>query len=147
MKKKFKNIYKEILTFIGMKRRVIVWIAVAALVLAAGIYVYTTKYCVGSCGGIPLPAEQAPFNVYAENVIKISGFAFNASEVTIKKGETLTWINLDPMRYQLLSDSGNEISSDILNRGQTYSHTFYNRGIYLYHCVMHPYMNGSIIVE
>jgi plastocyanin len=146
MKKMFKNIYKEILALVRMKRAVIVWIVVAALVLAAGIYVYTTKYCVGSCEG-SLPAEQAPFNVYAENVIKISGFVFNASEVTITQGEALTWINLDTVQHQLLSDSGNEISSEMLNRGQTYAHTFYNRGTYSYHCAIHPDMHGKIIVE
>jgi amicyanin len=125
-----------------MKRALIVWIVVAALIIAAGVYFMLYKNSVTS-----LPAEQAPFNVNAENVIKISGLAFNASEVTIKQGETLTWINLDTMQHQLLSDSGSEISSGMLNRGQIYAHTFYNRGTYSYHCVIHPDMHGKIIVE
>jgi hypothetical protein len=44
------------------------------------------------------------------------------------------------------SDSGTELGSATLNAGKTFSHTFAATGTLPYHCKIHAYMVGKIVV-
>ena len=79
--------------------------------------------------------------------IEISNFAFNPSEIKIKKGETVVWINRDSAPHTVTSDSGNEINSPQLSNEQVYSHLFSNTGTFNYYCSVHPSMKATVIVE
>ena len=79
--------------------------------------------------------------------VEISGFAFNPSTLTIPKGATVIWTNMDSAAHTIVSDSGNEIDSGSIAKGETYGHTFSTSGTYNYHCGIHPSMKGQIIVE
>lgn len=79
--------------------------------------------------------------------IQINNFAFNPSETKIKKGETVTWTNLDDAAHTVTSQTGMELNSEALNKGEIFTHTFSQSGIYDYHCKFHPRMKGKIIVE
>jgi plastocyanin len=76
--------------------------------------------------------------------ITISGFAFNPATLTVKKGTTVTWTNNDSVPHQIKSDSFN---SDLLSKGQSYSMTFNDAGIFNYSCTIHPSMTGQLIVQ
>jgi amicyanin len=82
-----------------------------------------------------------------ENNIIIKDFGFNAQSITIKVGDVVTWVNEDPMQHTVTSDSGSELNSDSLNKGEIYSHTFNQKGTFSYQCNIHPSMKGKIIVE
>jgi plastocyanin len=122
-----------------MKRQVVTWIA-AALVIVAGLYYFLYVY--------PGNSSTAPAT-YVPPVpdIRIINFTFVPENYTIQKGETVIWMNLDYGPHQIMSDSGNEISSSVLHRAEVYSHTFKTAGRYSYHCAIHPSMKGKIIVE
>ena len=77
--------------------------------------------------------------------VDISNFAFNPSELTIKIGDTITWINQDSVQHTITFDSG--LDSGILSKGQNYPHTFDKAGAYTYHCKIHPSMKGKVIVK
>ena len=81
------------------------------------------------------------------NNIQIANFAFSPSELIIKKGETVTWVNQDSVKHTITSDSGTEISSQLLSKSETYSHTFNTQGTFSYHCSLHSGMAGKIIVQ
>ncbi len=81
------------------------------------------------------------------NVIKIIDFSFQPAEITIEKGETVTWVNQDTIQHTVTSDQGNELNSDLLSNGQVYSHTFDQTGAFPYHCTPHAYMKAQIIVQ
>jgi plastocyanin len=121
-----------------MKRQVVMWIA-AALVIAAGLYYFLYVY----------PGSSTAPVTYVPPVpdIRIINFTFVPENYTIHKGETVIWMNLDYGPHQIVSDSGNEIASSVLHRAEVYSHTFRTAGKYSYHCAIHPYMSGKIIVE
>src|SRR3989338_3599659 len=70
--------------------------------------------------------------------VSISGFAFSSKELRVSAGTTVTWNNDDSAPHTVTSDSGSEMDSATLNKGQTYSHTFNQKGIYSYHCTIHP---------
>ena len=79
--------------------------------------------------------------------IKLKNFAFNPSEIIIKKGSVVIWTNEDSYNHDVTSESGDELNSGILSKGQTYSHTFNQAGTFDYYCTIHPSMKGKIIVE
>ncbi len=79
--------------------------------------------------------------------IEISNFAFSPKEIKIKKGDTIIWTNKDSAKHTITSDSGNELDSDLLADGESYSHTFTETGAFDYHCTPHPYMKAKVVVE
>ncbi len=109
-------------------------LAVLAVVFAAGCGKKSTN---SSGGGAVVPP----------NSVFISGFAYNPTSRTVAVGTTVTWRNDDGAPHTVTSDSGNELASPTLNRGQSYSHTFNSAGVFTYHCTFHPSMHGSVTVQ
>ena len=79
--------------------------------------------------------------------IEIKNFAFNPITLTIKKGDSVKWTNMDSAKHTVTSDSENELDSELLANGEIYSHTFNEVGTYNYHCAPHPIMKAKIIVQ
>lgn len=113
-------------------------------------------FCLGGCLYERQGSPQAPVEPVAEvpsreaekaQVVDMKGYAFKPSELVIGKGETVTWTNRDYASHSVTSDSGKELDSGLLSRGQSYSHKFNEAGTYPYHCSPHPSMKGKIIVK
>ncbi len=79
--------------------------------------------------------------------VKISGYAFSPKSLTINVGDSVVWTNEDTVSHTVTSDSGGELDSQYLSKGQTYSHIFPQKGTFSYHCSPHPGMKGTIAVE
>jgi plastocyanin len=78
--------------------------------------------------------------------VTIQGFAFSPFDLKINKGDTVIWTNKDSAPHTVTSDSGNELASDSLSNGQTYSHTFNQAGTFNYHCGVHLSMKARVEV-
>jgi amicyanin len=76
--------------------------------------------------------------------ISIKGFAFTPKELTINKGDTVTWTNQDATIHNVV---GGVLQSKDLAKGQTFSYKFTDTGTYDYICGYHPSMQGKIIVK
>jgi plastocyanin len=72
--------------------------------------------------------------------------SYDPKSVTIKVGDTVTWVNEDAPQHDVVADGG-EFKSDLFDKGQSFSHTFTTTGTYPYHCSIHPGMTGTVIVE
>ena len=92
---------------------------------------------------------------------------FEPAHVTVKLGETITWVNAGPIPHTTTCDpeknpvqktrpevvrlppGGEPWDSGLLNRGQAFSHTFAVAGEYAYFCIPHVLsgMLGTITVE
>lgn len=79
--------------------------------------------------------------------VEISNFAFTPNTITISKGSSIVWTNLDSAPHTIVSDTGDELNSESLSKGGTFSHTFNSPGTYEYHCGIHPSMKAKVIVE
>lgn len=79
------------------------------------------------------------------HTINIQNFAFSPAELTIKKGDTVKWTNLDSVAHTATSDNGT-FDSGLLSQNQSWSKTFNETGTFEYHCTPHPYMKAKIIV-
>ena len=78
--------------------------------------------------------------------VSLVNLAFSPATLTVKVGTTITWTNNDSMTHTVTSDNG-VFDSGNLTPGQTFSYTFNNAGTFTYHCVIHSYMKGTIIVQ
>lgn len=82
----------------------------------------------------------------AEWNVEIQNFAFTPRELEIDVGDTVIWTQRDLVGHTTTSDTG-VWSSPLLFVNQTFSHTFDEPGTFPYHCVPHPEMRGTIIVQ
>jgi len=82
-------------------------------------------------------------------LIAIRNFQFVPAQVTVQPGTTVTWVNCEPAGaepHTTTADAG-AWSSPLLQRGQTFTHTFDEAGTFDYHCVPHPFMVARVVVE
>jgi len=94
----------------------------------------------------PAPTQpSAKVELPLEADVEITGFAFSPEAVTIKKGGSVTWIQLDSEIHEITANN-NEFLSPGLSKGQKWSFKFDQEGIFEYHCRLHPSMNGKVIV-
>ena len=76
--------------------------------------------------------------------VEIRGEQFQPATVPISVGETVTWVNEDPVIHTVV---GEDFSSGNIGEGETFSHTFDEPGVYEYTCTIHPGMEGAVVVE
>ena len=91
---------------------------------------------------VPAPAKTASVS---DNTIDISKMTFNPSQLTVKAGADVRWVNNDDKvhRIKFLDDT----QSPLLAIGQSYTRSFNKPGVYDYTCLIHPYMKGTVTVE
>src|SRR3989344_3061728 len=89
----------------------------------------------------------------AEVTVDMSTFLFKPRNIRISPGTKVTWTNSDPIDHYINTDSHPAHTyyvpqnSRAISKGQTYSVTYTNPGIYPYHCSAHFHtMKGSILV-
>ena len=73
-------------------------------------------------------------------------YAFGPTKVFVNVGQAVTWTNGSDAPHTVTSNSGTELASSHLNAGATFKHTFSATGTFLYHCTIHTYMKGSVVV-
>ena len=78
---------------------------------------------------------------------------FIPSTATIEVGETVTWDNTDGTAAHTAS-AGNPTDgpsgvwdSSLIMAGQSYSYTADTAGTFDYYCMVHPWMEGTLVVE
>ena len=73
------------------------------------------------------------------------------SQIIIGNGKQVIWVNEDSAFHSVTSGFYGEptelFDSGYLDPYQSFSFTFDETGIYDYHCTLHPWMEGQVIVE
>ena len=80
-----------------------------------------------------------------KNEISIKGNAFSPDNLSIKVGDTVTWINNDSYAHTVKATKG-EFDSGNMAGGAKFSFTFDKEGTIDYICGIHTFMTGKIIV-
>lgn len=71
----------------------------------------------------------------------------------ISRGDTVTWTNKDSLRHTVTSGiptgdvAGTIFDSKVIEPEQTFKFTFTKTGTYDYFCIIHPWIQGQIIVK
>lgn len=80
--------------------------------------------------------------------VDISNFMFNPGDIIIKSWDTVTWINKDQAIHQIgFTNWLEEIKSNVLNKGDSFSYTFNNSWTIKYICPFHPKMQWMIVIN
>jgi plastocyanin len=143
-----------------MTRRSTVQRAAAAIV-AAGALTLTTQHQTQS-----LPAQASSVHgssaattagrrsdaaatvLLHRRVVKaiIVDFTFKPAHLVVSPGTRVVWTNDDSDPHTVTSDAG-AFTSDALDTGSRYAHTFKTAGTFHYHCKIHPFMHGTVVVK
>ncbi len=93
----------------------------------------------------------------SEVLVTMQGNAYHPDAVTVSVGQTVKWVNKDQTAHSVMSDKfdntppksvgPNEMASGPMGPGATYQITFTAPGTYKYHCMIHGYMHGTVIVQ
>lgn len=121
--------------------------AAAAAVLASGCFSERRA------ATEPDPSELCDVSLRPDlltgTIVVVKDFAFQPTSVTVRAGETVTWVNCskatDPA-HTATADDGLWDSPEFVTGG-TYSFTFTQAGTYPYHCEPHPFMTATVEVE
>lgn len=86
------------------------------------------------------PSSEALKNI----TVVIQNHKFNPAEITIQKGESITWVNEDSVGHNA---SGKNFNTGFLGSEQSKKLIFNEVGTFDYHCTQHRDMKGTIIVK
>jgi len=84
----------------------------------------------------------------AEVEVIIKKFKFIPAEITINKGDTIIWKNMEKRQYHSVwFEKQGDPEPDYFFPDETYSRTFNDSGDFPYRCGPHPEMLGSVSVR
>lgn len=75
--------------------------------------------------------------------------AFSPNAMNVRAGDIVTWKNTDIETHTVTcgpSEDSPGFDSGLLDPGQSFEHKFEKIGQYHYTCMIHPSMNGKVIV-
>ena len=142
------------------KRNAAKWIASAGL---AASLVFT-----GACGGASEPSgqtsstattveadEPAAPGAEAAATVEITDFAYSPKQITVKVGDTVSWVNRDAFLHTVTSGAvdgpenkpDDKFDENLDEAGSEASVTFDEAGTFTYFCKQHNAMDGVVIVE
>ena len=131
---------------------------------ADGLYTVNYKACWadGSChdGSFQFAVDKKLTQEFVDEtnkkevIIDLKNIALNPKSVKISKGTKVTWVNQDSVEHTVNTDSHPAHTyylaqnSRTLKKGDKYSVSFTEAGIYPYHCTPHvSSMKGAVLVE
>ena len=98
-----------------------------------------------SPGASPAASPMASPGVGNAVAVAIVDYGFDAAEIVVPVGTTVTWTNTGGVIHTTTAQDG-LWDSGILNTGETFSYTFDEPGTYAYGCALHPKMLATIVV-
>ena len=93
-----------------------------------------------SKGGMVLRLHQRVVRVTIHN------FAFVPARLAVSRGTRLVWVNSDADPHTVTADKGGW-GSQGLDTGNRYARVFGTTGTFTYHCAIHPFMHGTVVVK
>jgi plastocyanin len=106
-------------------------IAIAALALAGLLGSHA------SAGGVARASRA--------ETVDIANFAFNPGKVTIGAGTTVAFTNSDKTAHT--ATRAGSFNTGHIAPGKSVSVKFSHAGTFAYHCSIHPFMHGKIVVK
>jgi plastocyanin len=80
------------------------------------------------------------------SAVEIKNFMFTPMSLTVAVGTTVTWTFDDSTQHTVTADDNSFASSALANH-QTFTHVVSTAGTVPYHCSIHSFMTGTIIVK
>lgn len=78
---------------------------------------------------------------------QITSFKFQPNSQRLRVGDTIRWTNFDLPQHTSTADREGTWDSPRLDRNGVFEYKFAAAGTFKYHCAVHPFMHGEVIVE
>ena len=103
----------------------------------------------------PAADEPSADSPAAAATVEITEFAYSPKQITVKVGDTVSWINRDAFLHTVTSGAvdgpenkpDDKFDEDLEEAGTEASVTFDEAGTFTYFCKQHNAMDGVVIVE
>jgi plastocyanin len=121
----------------------------AGLVAVLGVLLLAVACGSDPAGGGATAAPSAssgPAPGGGGSTVVIDNFMFMPGSLTVPVGTTVTW-RFDDSTDHTVTANDNSFSSPPMSGGKTFTHTFATAGTVAYHCSIHPFMTGTIVVK
>jgi plastocyanin len=126
--------------------------------LSSLLAVATTAVLLTSCGGGGGNSGSATQSASSASgsgqgsagggdAVSISNFKFSPGTVTVKSGTKVTVANNDGTAHTATSDDGSTFDTGDIDPGSSKTVTLSKAGTVKYHCSIHPFMHGTIVVQ
>jgi plastocyanin len=92
------------------------------------------------------PAAAADAPKAATHSVAIDGTNFQPAMLTVKVGDSVTWVNKDPFPHTVTSAAGGFDSHEIAP-GKSWKYIATKKGEFAYVCFLHPTMKATLRVE
>jgi len=96
-----------------------------------------------SLSGTALGAAKRPSG---PGTVAIAEFLFGPEKITVKRGQAITWTNVDESPHQVTVQGETTLRTPVVLKGQSTALRFDHVGSYGYICGLHPGMKGAIEV-
>jgi plastocyanin len=116
-------------------------VAVTAVALLAG--------CGGGGGATASTPASTPApasSPVSGSAITISNFKFSPATLTVRPGARIDVTNEDSAPHTVTADDGQSFDSGTLQQGGSKTITAPRTGRYPFHCTVHPFMKGQLVV-
>jgi plastocyanin len=97
-------------------------------------------------GHRPKPAADTAGVSTGATTVRIANLSFGASELRVRAGTRVRWVNDDQVQHSVVADDGG-FDSGLIDPGRSFERVFDRPGSHSYHCTPHPFMHGRVIVE
>jgi plastocyanin len=89
-------------------------------------------------------AQPSPRSRRRHTVI-IEGVKYEPEALTVKRGDTVVWVNKDPFPHTVTA--AGVFDSHSIAAGASWKYVVRKAGEYAYTCALHPNMKGTLKVE
>jgi plastocyanin len=79
--------------------------------------------------------------------VKIANFAFSPATLTVSGGAHVSVANDDSTAHTVTADDGHSFDTGSIDAGSSATVTAPKAGRYAYHCSIHPFMHGTLVVR
>jgi plastocyanin len=95
--------------------------------------------------GLALACACAGPAVAARHVISIDGMQFAPASLTVRRGDSVVWVNRDPVPHTATAAGG--FDSKAIEPGKSWTYVAARRGRFAYLCTFHPTMTATLVVD
>ncbi|MGE5469698.1 MAG: cupredoxin domain-containing protein [Bacteroidota bacterium] len=99
----------------------------------------------GAAVVLPLAAKGREVAKISAPTVVIEGTTYEPQTLTVKRGETVVWINRDPFPHTVTA--AGVFDSRPIAAGRSWKYEARRRGEFPYLCTLHPNMKGILRVE
>ena len=101
----------------------------------------------GSATANPSDSSSSSASGDSSTGVTISDFKFKPNPLTVKSGARVTVTNDDSAPHTVTADDGQSFDTGTLDQGSSKTISVTKPGTYPYHCNIHAFMHGKLIVK